>query len=177
MHNTETRRQKTALQFQHPPPLFFSQCPRSHGSKSKSTNKDQQRPTKTNKDGRKPTSKTTNKEQQRRTPTDKEQDQHKPTKFLSYEAIECETNVTHITNWSESTPISRQYHPRWTNTIADTSDLKINDIVDASDLRARRHRYEISEIGDLPEITVITALDEPTWPRWQRWTRWPGWQN
>lgn len=167
MHNTETRRQKTALQFQHPP-LFFFTMPAITRIKVKI---DQQRPTKTDKSRQ---AKTINKEQQRRTPTNKEQDQHKPTKFLSYEAIECDTNVTHITNWSESTPISRQYHPRWTNTIADTSDRKINDIVDASDLRARRHRYEIS---DLPEITVITALDEPTWPRWQRWTRWPRWQN
>lgn len=95
MHNTETRRQKTVLQFQHPPPFFFT-MPAITRIKVKI---DQQRPTKTDKSRQ---AKTTNKEQQRRTPTnkeqDKEQDQHKPTKFLSYEAIECDANVTHITN-------------------------------------------------------------------------------
>ena len=78
MHNTETRRQKTALQFQHHPPPLFSQYQRSHGSKSKSTNKDQQRrtkadkqrrQTKNNKDEHRQTKNKTNTNQQNSFPT------------------------------------------------------------------------------------------------------------
>lgn len=96
MHNTDTipRRddKKLHCSFNITPPPFFFTMPAITRIEVKI---DQQRPTKTDKSRQ---AKTINKEQQRRTPTNKEQDQHKPTKFLSYEAIECDTNVTHITN-------------------------------------------------------------------------------
>lgn len=88
MHNTETK--KMYCNF-NTASFFFSTIPTITRIKVKNRPIDQQRRTKTEKQ------RTTETDKDRQTKNNKDQHKpHKPTKFLSYETIECDTNITQI---------------------------------------------------------------------------------